>query len=60
MLVVDAVAWPVTDLRVDFTEADPVAELAVLWDMWRPLAEDYVTRALDPGSAPSYGVPGDE
>jgi uncharacterized Ntn-hydrolase superfamily protein len=60
MLVVDAVAWPVTDLRVDFTEADPVAELAALWDMWRPLAEDYVTRALDPESAPSYGVPGDE
>ena len=60
MLVVDAVAWPVTDLRVDFTESDPVAALAALWDMWQPLASDYVTRALDPGSAPSYGVPGDE
>lgn len=60
MLVVDAVSWPVTDLRVDFTEADPVAELAALWAMWQPLAADYVTRALDPGSAPSYGVPGDE
>ena len=48
----DAVAWPVTDLRVDWTEADPVAELAALWERWRPLAADYVTRALDPGSAP--------
>ena len=60
MLVVDAVAWPVTDLRVDFTEADPVAELAALWDMWKPLAADYVTRALHPAAAPSYGVPGDD
>lgn len=60
MLVCDAVAWPVTDLRVDWTEADPVAELAVLWARWQPLAADYVARALDPAGAPSYGVPGDE
>jgi len=60
MLVCDAVAWPVTDLRVDWTEADPVAELADLWARWQPLAADYVARALDPASAPSYGVPGDE
>ena len=60
MVVVDAVAWPVTDLRVDWTEADPVEELAALWERWQPLAADYVTRALDPSLAPSYGVPGDE
>ena len=60
MLVCDAVAWPVTDLRVDWTEADPVAELADLWARWQPLAVDYVARALDPAGAPSYGVPGDE
>jgi uncharacterized Ntn-hydrolase superfamily protein len=60
MIVVDAVAWPVTDLRVDWTEADPVSELASLWELWKPLAGDYVTRALDPRTAPSYGVPGDE
>jgi uncharacterized Ntn-hydrolase superfamily protein len=60
MLVCDAVAWPVTDLRVDWTEGDPVAELAELWARWQPLAADYVARALDPASAPSYGVPGDE
>ena len=60
MLVCDAVAWPVTDLRVDWTDADPVAELADLWARWQPLAAAYVARALDPASAPSYGVPGDE
>jgi uncharacterized Ntn-hydrolase superfamily protein len=60
MLVCDAVAWPVTDLRVDWTEADPVAELGELWNRWQPLAADYVARALDPAGAPSYGVPGDE
>jgi uncharacterized Ntn-hydrolase superfamily protein len=60
MVVVDAVAWPVTDLRIDWTDADPVEELASLWQRWQPLAADYVTRALDPRLAPSYGVPGDE
>jgi uncharacterized Ntn-hydrolase superfamily protein len=60
MVVCDAVAWPVTDLRVDWTEGDPVAELGELWARWQPLAADYVSRALDPASAPSYGVPGDE
>jgi uncharacterized Ntn-hydrolase superfamily protein len=57
---VDRVAWPVADLRVDWTEGDPVAELALLWERWKPLERDYVTRALDPSAAPSYGVKGDE
>jgi uncharacterized Ntn-hydrolase superfamily protein len=60
MVVVDAVAWPVTDLRIDWTDADPVEELSSLWQRWQPLESDYVTRALDPSLAPSYGVPGDE
>jgi uncharacterized Ntn-hydrolase superfamily protein len=60
MLVADAVAWPVTDLRVDWTDADPVEELGALWERWKPVAGDYLTRALDPRSAPAYGVPGDE
>jgi uncharacterized Ntn-hydrolase superfamily protein len=60
MVVVDAMAWPVTDLRIDWTDADPVEELSSLWQRWQPLASDYVTRALDPSLAPSYGVPGDE
>jgi uncharacterized Ntn-hydrolase superfamily protein len=60
MIVVDSVTWPVTDLRIDWTDADPVEELASLWLRWQPLAADYVNRALEPSLAPSYGVPGDE
>lgn len=58
MIVVDAVAWPVTDLRVDWSN-HPVTELTAAWQVWKPQAEAYVTRALNPASAPSYGVPGD-
>ncbi len=31
-----------------------------MWEVYRPQLDDYVTRALDPTAAPSYGVPGDE
>lgn len=57
--VVDDVEWPVTDLRVDFAD-DPLAELTALWQIWQPQKADYRIRALDPTSAPSYGVPGDK
>jgi uncharacterized Ntn-hydrolase superfamily protein len=57
--VVRDVAWRVTDLRVDWSE-DPITELASLLDVWLPQRDDYVTRGLDPTTAPSYGVPGDE
>jgi uncharacterized Ntn-hydrolase superfamily protein len=59
MLVVDAVAWPVADLRVDWLD-EPIHELAKLWLLWQPQLDAYVARALDPSQAPSYGVPGDE
>jgi uncharacterized Ntn-hydrolase superfamily protein len=59
LLVVGDVSWPITDLRVDW-HADPTGELARLWEIWRPLENDYVLRAPDPAAAPSYGVPGDE
>lgn len=62
LLVADAVDWPVTDLRVDWADGDgdgPIDELARLWEVWAPQRDDYVTRALDPASAPAYGVPGD-
>jgi uncharacterized Ntn-hydrolase superfamily protein len=58
MLICDREAWPVTDLRVDWDD-QPIARLAELWQLWQPQAEAYVTRALDPEAAPSYGVPGD-
>jgi len=54
LLVANDVPWPVADLRVDWTEGDPVGELAVLWRLWSPQAEAYVTRALDPASAPAF------
>jgi uncharacterized Ntn-hydrolase superfamily protein len=59
MLIADKEAWPVTDLRVDLSE-NPVHELAAIWEVWKPQAQDYVTRGLDPASSPAYGVPGDE
>jgi uncharacterized Ntn-hydrolase superfamily protein len=60
MRVVDRLDWPVVDLRCDWTEGDPIAELEAAWAVYRPQIGDYVQRALDPTAAPSYGVPGDE
>jgi uncharacterized Ntn-hydrolase superfamily protein len=60
LLVVDDVGWPVTDLRVDWSDGDPVADLAALWERWKPQARDYVTRALEPNKAAAFGVGGDE
>ena len=60
LLVARDVAWAVTDLRVDWADEDPVGELNALWERWEPELEGYVTRALQPGAAPSFGVPGDE
>jgi uncharacterized Ntn-hydrolase superfamily protein len=57
--LVDRVSWPVADLRVDWTEESPIAGLASLWDVYKPQMDAYVTRALNPAGAPSYGVPGD-
>lgn len=59
LTIVDAVDWPVTDLRVDWDDDDPIGRLAALWDLWKPQAAAYVQRALSPDAAPSYGVPGD-
>ena len=59
VLVATDVSWPTTNLRVDWDE-DPISKLRDLYCVWAPQAVDYVTRALNPNSAPSYGVPGDE
>ena len=59
LLIAADVPWPLTDLRIDWSD-DPLAELTALWRLWRPQAAAYRTRALDPAAAPSYGVPGDE
>jgi uncharacterized Ntn-hydrolase superfamily protein len=59
VLVVRDVGWPIVDLRVDWSEADPIAELVRVWDVYSPQIDDYVWRAIDPRRAPSFGVPGD-
>ena len=59
LLVVDKVEWPVINLRVDWSET-PIEDLYQLWKVYEPQVEDYVVRAINPASSPSYGVPGDE
>ena len=58
--LVDKVAWPVADLRCDWTEECPITAVETAWAVYKPQLEAYVQRALDPTMAPSYGVPGDE
>lgn len=59
LVVVDKVSWAVTDLRVDWAEEDPIGQLANVWKLWQPQKQQYLTRAVQPNAAPSYGVPGD-
>ncbi len=60
LLLVHRESWPYVDLRVDWVdEGCPVAALARAWEVYAPQADAYVTRALNPTAAPSYGVPGD-
>jgi uncharacterized Ntn-hydrolase superfamily protein len=59
LVIVSDVAWPVTDLRIDWSE-HPVADLNALWRLWRPQVDAYRLRALEPAAAPSYGVAGDD
>ncbi len=55
MLLVDKMSWPIADLRIDWHEAgDPVDELEKLWGIYSPQLNDYVSRALNPSSAPRY------
>ena len=60
MLLVDRQDWPLAELRCDWSEDCPIENIAAAWDVYSPQMDDYVTRALDPSAAPSYGVPGDE
>lgn len=52
-------SWPVVDLRVDWHIA-PIHDLRLLWQEYQPQMQAYITRAADPASADSFGVPGDE
>lgn len=59
VIVATEVSWPTTNLRVDWDE-DPISKLREIYNVWAPQSQDYLTRALNPNTAPSYGVPGDE
>jgi uncharacterized Ntn-hydrolase superfamily protein len=59
--IADRLSWPVADLRIDWLDdACPIEAVARAWAVYAPQMAAYVTRALDPSGAPSYGVPGDE
>jgi len=47
------------DLRVDWADEDPIDQLIELWRNFEEQMMDYNIRAIDPRSAPSYGVSGD-
>lgn len=59
LAVADQASWPVVDLRVDW-HIEPLTELRMIWNNYRPQRDDYVCRAMQPDQSPSYGVPGDE
>lgn len=59
LLVAHQQPFALVDLRCDWDDADPVGTLRRLWTDYEPQMDAYVTRAVDPPSAPSYGVPGD-
>ena len=52
-------SWPLVDLRVDWADEEPINKLIDLWRNYEEQMMDYNTRAIDPRSAPSYGVSGD-
>jgi len=60
LLVADTQPFPLVDLRVDWAEKDTERRLRALWKDYEPQMLDYLTRAINPSAAPSYGVPGDE
>ncbi|SEM27839.1 Uncharacterized conserved protein, Ntn-hydrolase superfamily [Roseovarius azorensis] len=59
LILVDKVAWPVADLRCDWTRECPIEAVATVWEVYKPQLDAYIQRALDPTAAPKYGVPGD-
>lgn len=59
LLVFREVSWPIVDLRIDWSDEDPLGALIALWQRYSPQIEDYVQRAIDPTRAPSFAAPGD-
>jgi uncharacterized Ntn-hydrolase superfamily protein len=59
LLIVRELSWPIVDLRVDWSQDDPIDSLSAIWEIYAPQIESYVQRSVDPSAAPSFGVPGD-
>ncbi|NVZ81269.1 DUF1028 domain-containing protein [Pseudomonas yamanorum] len=59
LVVVGDHLWPIVNLRVDWADTDPIGALDQLWQAYRGQMQDYIDRAINPQSAPGYGVPGD-
>ncbi len=51
LLVVHEQLFPLVDLRVELNP-QPLVELRFLWELYRPQADLYVRRAIDPDSVP--------
>jgi uncharacterized Ntn-hydrolase superfamily protein len=51
LLVVHGESFPFVDLRVDLNSR-PLVELRFLWELYQPMADSYVVRAVDPDKAP--------
>jgi uncharacterized Ntn-hydrolase superfamily protein len=54
LVVVHKESFPYVDLRVEFSPR-PLEELRFLWETYQPSADLYVTRGVDPDSAPGTG-----
>lgn len=57
LLVVHELPWPIVDLRIDWSDANPIAALQSLWDLWQPRLPLYLARALQPADAPASDQP---
>lgn len=57
--VTDKMPFALVDLRVDWEDGGPIEKLRSHWQDYEPQMVDYLNRAVDPTSAPSYGVAGD-
>ena len=48
LLVAHEQAWSIVNLRVDWAEEGPIAQLRALWEAYQPQMRDYLTRAINP------------
>ena len=58
LLVVREVSWPIIDLRVDWSDVDPIAELNAIWKRYAPRVDEGVRNALRPDQSAASAPPG--